>query len=375
MAVFDCAQFLPRINSLSFSMEKLVVTDTEVQAVQISSEPATQPRTKPPIPLWARLVMSPTVLLLPLLCLVSIVIRVALRGTAPRNREAWNAFLNTLLVTSSFLTIAAGIVLYSAFPVPPQSISAGLTDLDERVDFPKLPAVSAMRGVELSSTLKPLVMIATPIARTWFSRAEQPSGITGAALLLFADQDGYLFATARHVADGIDWKKSKRQARVLLTSGLGGWAAADVVGRHRADDVALLWVPRHFGSAVFAQPLADAPEPGSNVYVIGHPEGLNFSVSNGIVSRLSGDTVQISAPVSPGNSGGPVYDEYGALVGVVSSKMDRNYAPNAENLSFAIGAQVFRNIEAWEFKGEGQKKLQLFLQKISSAPRKAATGN
>jgi S1-C subfamily serine protease len=211
-------------------------------------------------------------------------------------------------------------------------------------------------------------MIATPLARSWFSRGEQPSGLTGAALLLAANEDGYLFATARHVADGLDWKKKRGIGRVLLTTGLGGWSSADVVGRHKSDDVALLWVGRRSGSAEFAQPIANSMEPGAPVYVIGHPEGLNFSISNGIVSRLSGDTVQISAPVSPGNSGGPVYDDHGSLMGVVSSKMDRNYAPNAENLSFAVRAQVFRQLDAWEFSGEGRRELERYIQKLPSVP-------
>jgi S1-C subfamily serine protease len=312
--------------------------------------------------------MLPTVLLLPLLCLLTVVVRVALRATAPRTREAWNAYLNTLLVSSALLTMAVATVLYSAFPVPPQSIAAGLVELDERIDFPKLPSTAELKGSELSTTLRPLVMIATPLARSWFSRGEQPSGLTGAALLLAANEDGYLFATARHVADGLDWKKKRGNGRVLLTTGLGGWSSADVVGRHKSDDVALLWVGRRSGSAEFAQPIANSMEPGAPVYVIGHPEGLNFSISNGIVSRLSGDTVQISAPVSPGNSGGPVYDDHGSLMGVVSSKMDRNYAPNAENLSFAVRAQVFRQLDAWEFSGEGRKELERYIQKLSSVP-------
>ena len=78
--------------------------------------------------------------------------------------------------------------------------------------------------------------------------------------------------------------------------------------------------------------------------------------------------MQISAPVSPGNSGGPVYDDHGSLMGVVSSKMDRNYAPNAENLSFAVRAQVFRQLDAWEFSGEGRAQLERYVQKLSSAP-------
>jgi len=357
-------------------MEKLVVTDSEVREVRVpvDSAPAS-PKIQGSIPIWARLLMFTTVLVLPLLCLLSVVIRIALRATAPRTREAWNAYLNTLLVTSALLTMATGVFLYSAFPVPPQSISAGIADLDERVNFPKLPSGLEMKGAELTATLKPLVMIATPVAHSWFNRGDQPSGYTGGALLLYADQDGYLFATALHVAEGSESRLKALGGRVLLTSGVGGWAAADVVGRHRVDDVALLWVRRHSGSAEFVQPISQTFDPGSTVYVIGHPEGLNFSISSGIVSRLAGDTVQISAPVSPGNSGGPVYDDHGGLLGVVSSKMDRTFAPNAENLSFAVNADVFRRLDSWEFKGEGKQRLEAYLQKLALLTPTEGAGN
>src|SRR5437868_5607840 len=250
-------------------MEKLVVTSGEAQAVQLAADPlALAPKTPRPIPLWARGLMLPTVLVLPFLCLVTVVIRIALRASAPRTREAWNAYLNTLLVSSALLSMIAGVVLFSAYPVPPQSISAGMSDLDERASFPTLPSASEMKGVEVAATLKPLVMIATPIAGRWFSKGDQPSGLVGAALLLAANQDGYLFATARHVADGLQWKLRKTTGRVLLSSGLGGWGSADVIARHRYDDVALLWVPRHYGSGEFVQPVAESASPGSTVYVI-----------------------------------------------------------------------------------------------------------
>jgi len=70
---------------------------------------------------------------------------------------------------------------------------------------------------------------------------------------------------------------------------------------------------------------------GDQVVAIGYPlHGLltsDLTVTTGIISSLAGlhnDTrfLQISAPVQPGNSGGPLHDSSGNIVGVVSAKLD-----------------------------------------------------
>ena len=124
-----------------------------------------------------------------------------------------------------------------------------------------------------------------------------------------------------------------------------------MVGRHKHLDVALLWLERHFGDAEFTQPVATygSVQMGEKIFVIGHPEGLNFSVSNGIVSRTPGNEVlQVSAPISPGNSGGPVYDEFGNLLGIVTSKVARSMEPEAENLNFAVSTDALLHEADWE---------------------------
>lgn len=76
--------------------------------------------------------------------------------------------------------------------------------------------------------------------------------------------------------------------------------------------------------------LAEAPPfYGQQVVVIGHPLGLVYSIVDGVVSSPERDMgpfdemvwFQISAPVSPGNSGGPVLNRWGELLGVVSFRL------------------------------------------------------
>lgn len=76
-----------------------------------------------------------------------------------------------------------------------------------------------------------------------------------------------------------------------------------------------------------------APKVGDPVLAVGSPLGLAGSASSGIVSAVRSGTLQFSAPVSPGNSGGPVVDRTGRVLGVTTSKL---VASGAEGLSFAI---------------------------------------
>ena len=185
-----------------------------------------------------------------------------------------------------------------------------------------------------------------------------PSAGFGAGTLLQANAEGYLFVTARHVIDGPAWHVA-RGSRAFIAMPSGTWGTADVIARHGSLDLLLLWVPRESGSGKFVQPVAKSGPgiEGENVFVIGHPEGLRFTLSTGIVSRLQGSVVQISAPVSPGNSGGPVFDDHGALVGIVTSMVDRNGDPNAENLNFAVRADALMEDSGWEFEGIGHRRL------------------
>lgn len=87
---------------------------------------------------------------------------------------------------------------------------------------------------------------------------------------------------------------------------------------------------------------ADQPDIGESVYAIGSPLGLENSISDGILSgkRAKDDILllQTTAPISPGNSGGGLFDSQGKLIGITTFKFK-----NGENINFAVDAQyVFR---------------------------------
>jgi S1-C subfamily serine protease len=347
-------------------VDKIVISPDELTEIQ--PEPGQAPRPEPKLPpaiaWWARLGPIVLVPFLPLLCLVTIILRVALRGQPPRTRHAWTAYLSTLLVISGILTSMATVVVFSLGPLP-SVVSSGLSELDERTEYPQLPKAGTMTGADASKHLKSLVAVISPAGQSYFSKREILSSSFGAGMLLYANSAGYLFATARHVIGTDDWNVGKKP-RALVSLASGVWSGADVVGRHATLDLALVWLPRHSGRGDFVQPVVEAKE-GENVFVIGHPEGLKFTLSTGIISRLQDSMLQISAPVSPGNSGGPVYDEQGNLVGVVSSTMDKSVQPNAENLNFAVAAKALLRESGWEFAQGGREQFQAYLRASGNA--------
>ena len=105
----------------------------------------------------------------------------------------------------------------------------------------------------------------------------------------------------------------------------------------RDRDIAVLKLPyREARFCVLGD--SDALAPGDEITVIGNPYGLRNSVTTGVVSSshrlLDGEAwLQISAPVSPGSSGGPVFNDKGEVVGVATL----GFKPElAQNLNFAV---------------------------------------
>lgn len=343
-------------------MEKIVISGDEVaRAARAASEPG-KPTVELPaaIPWWAKACLSPLVLVLPILCVVTILLRVATRGLPPRNRYAWVAFLSTLLVISGFLTSIAGVLAVTLRPQMPSVVSQGLSELDNRTVFPTLPASQDLTAEQVSAQLKPLVTVITPAQRNWFSHVEGPSNVLGAGIVLQANDDGYLIATARHVVDGESGKKNRHDA--LVASFSGTWAAAKVVAKHKHLDLLLIWLPRKTGSANFTLPVVPSAQvkDGETIFVIGHPQDLRYTLSTGIISRKKPNLFQISAPVSPGDSGGPLFNSRGELAGIVIAMVDRSHNPNAEDLNFAVSADALLKMSGWTFYGQGRRRLSDF---------------
>lgn len=104
------------------------------------------------------------------------------------------------------------------------------------------------------------------------------------------------------------------------------------------NDIAVLTV----AAEISAEPLILAdktPPPGSNVFAIGNPRGLEKSISSGVLSgvRTVGkrELIQITTPISPGSSGGPVFESSGKVIGVTVGSIEEG-----QNLNFAVPASA-----------------------------------
>ena len=87
-------------------VDKVVVTNEEVGHIkeEVSPRSPSIERLPSPVPVWARVAFSFVALLLPLLCLLTLIVRFAFRAQTPRVKYAWVSFLSTLLIISGIFT-------------------------------------------------------------------------------------------------------------------------------------------------------------------------------------------------------------------------------------------------------------------------------
>lgn len=165
---------------------------------------------------------------------------------------------------------------------------------------------------------------------------------------VIVDPTGYIMTNA-HVVEGAQ--------RIRVALPLNGDSSGQVplgkrqilearlIGQHKDTDLALLKVDE---TNLPTLPLVsrERPRVGQLVFAIGSPEGLQNSVTMGVVSALARQAdptksltyIQTDAPINPGNSGGPLVDMNGAVVGINTFILSQG--GGSEGLGFAIPARV-----------------------------------
>lgn len=128
-------------------------------------------------------------------------------------------------------------------------------------------------------------------------------------------------------------------------------------------DLCLLFV-RNFGVPAVEIAKMGELRVGQRVYAIGNPEGLSLSLSEGLLSGLRGvegaPILQTTAPISPGSSGGGLFDDQGRLVGI-TTLIYLGRSRIAQSLNFAMPAEWIAEVPE---RGEAQ----LAQRKERSAP-------
>jgi len=153
---------------------------------------------------------------------------------------------------------------------------------------------------------------------------------------------GYI-ATNYHVIDG---------AVEIFTEIKGKDYKCKLVAVDKENDLAIIKVVDKNNFITYSTITSNKTETGSEVFVLGFPYALSLlgneiKLTDGKVSSQSGfrgesKTYQISAPIQPGNSGGPLFNSDGNVVGIVSSKFT-----GGENVGYAIKSDYLVKFLAW----------------------------
>jgi len=181
-----------------------------------------------------------------------------------------------------------------------------------------------------------------PAARGGKAEAKRSGGPISSGTGFVVSAQGHVL-TNHHVVEG---------CREMRT---GDRRVAALVASDEARDLAVLKLPPG-GEAAILRGGGEA-RPGDDIVVLGYPLygllGSDAIVTTGTISSLAGlrddrNKMQISAPVNPGNSGGPVLDQSGHVVGVVVSKLNALGVAKVtgdipENVNFAVSEPAMRS--------------------------------
>jgi len=224
--------------------------------------------------------------------------------------------------------LLAPLLLATAAFQPPRAVAA---------EVPEAPATTATLSANL---------VSEELAPPWTVRtfqAVRPSVVTvkqlgdhGEVLGVgtgFAVEGG-LIATCFHVI-------GEGRGLMVELDGGGETPVAEIAAWDEVHDLALL---RPLGVSLPPLPLADQePEPGAPVLAVGNPMGLNGSVTAGVVSShrdIGGQRlIQVAIPIELGNSGGPLLDPEGRVLGLLTYK-----SAITDNLGFAVPIERLRDL-------------------------------
>ena len=203
--------------------------------------------------------------------------------------------------------------------------------------------VSAQSVGELFRQVTPSVVVIRASGREVRASGEVRFSETGSGVLISGDGK---VMTAAHVVQTMD------EISVELVG--GETVSARIIASEPAADVSLLQlasVPAGARPAPVAD--SDTVQVGDGVIVVGAPYGLSYSLSNGIISaRWAPNTIyrsmplaeflQTTATINTGNSGGPMFNMKGEIIGIVSHNISRS--GGSEGLGFVITANTARRL-------------------------------
>jgi serine protease Do len=258
---------------------------------------------------------------------------------------------------SGLLTSAMATPAPVAVPSVAQAGQGGFADLIEAVK-PAVVNISTARGVTQAGMERPGPQSFGPDSPfgEFFRRFAPPAPggehqtVQGSGSGFVVAPDGYV-VTNHHVVAGAE--------EIIVTLDDGTAHPAELHGVDPKTDIALLKIEAEDSLAYVEFGDSDATRVGDWVVAIGNPFGLGGTATTGIVSARARDIqagpfddfLQVDAPINRGNSGGPLFDTSGKVIGINTAI----YSPNGGNvgIGFAIPASLAAGI-VQQLKSDGR---------------------
>jgi S1-C subfamily serine protease len=223
-------------------------------------------------------------------------------------------------------------------------LMAGTASAQTAPEFP-LP-YDSQRGVfsfatGLERSLPAVVRVTTLGSSTGPSRdGSEPTAVSGGSGVII-DADEGIIVTNNHVIEG------GQKFRVDLSD--GRLLDAELIGTDLATDLAVLRIPAG-GLAEVETVDSDTLRTGDLAFAVGYPLGLDQTLTMGVISGLgrSGmgdaveDYIQTDAAVNSGNSGGPLLDSRGRLIGINTSILSGDFSGGNDGIAFAVPTRIMR---------------------------------
>jgi len=199
------------------------------------------------------------------------------------------------------------------------SLGSQIGSIDEEFSLLKASASADFSGI-IEDAIKSVVTIRTDISQ-------------GTGFII--DQEGYI-VTNYHVM------QNAKSAGIFTYD--SGTYSVSLIGYDERFDIALLKIEGNFEELKLDD--SDNIQIGEKVIAIGNPLGLQFSVSEGIVSAIhrqgpsgTDSYIQTDAALNPGNSGGPLINKQGKVIGINNFKVG-----GGESLGFALESNYIEEI-------------------------------
>ncbi|HRO12227.1 MAG TPA: Do family serine endopeptidase, partial [Amaricoccus sp.] len=229
----------------------------------------------------------------------------------------------------------------------PRYVPESFSELADRLSPAVVNITTTTNVADVSDGMRPILPPGSPFEEFFrdfmerqdgMPRRQQRSNALGSGFIV--SPDGYI-VTNNHVIESAD------EIEVELYH--GGTLSATLVGRDSRTDIALLKVESDTDLPFVEFGDSDAAKVGDWVLAIGNPLGQGFSVSAGIVSArnrtLQGsydDFIQTDAAINRGNSGGPLFDMQGRVIGVNTAILSPT--GGSIGIGFAMSSAVVSNV-------------------------------